>query len=254
MKKPINSCRKIALQQTIYNNKPFYMYLIDMKKLLVLFALLCIVSLGFNSCKPDDDYEAKDWPIPQEVLDYYFYKKGTFWVFENDKTGEKDTLRVENANKYWIDGSRGDKFEQGDIYIKSSLEGYTYRYYVNTQGSAGCIRGGSKNPCYNIKCAKYKTGDVLGESFVMYLPFEKGLIANGDFSSLSSKLTHIELSDSIDFNSQIFRLVIKINITHSLVANRKDMNFYWAKGKGLIQKENLTDNQTWKLIDYTLSL
>lgn len=231
------------------------MYLINMKKLLVLFALLCIVSFSVNSCKPDDDYVAKDWPIPQEVLDYYFFKKSTFWVFENDKTGEKDTLRVENTNKYWIDGSRGDRFEQGDVFIKSSLDGYTYHYYVNTQGSAGCIRDGKNNrPCYSIYCTKYKPGNFVGESSFLFYPFQKDYGGQADGSLQTSIIRMVDKKDSMEIETLSLKDVLIVNISNSIVSNRKNMTFYWAKGKGLIQKDNLTDNQTWKLIDHMITM
>ena len=99
-----------------------------MKKLYLLFALSLAGVFTFNSCNKDDDFEAKDWPIPQEVLDYYYFSAGSYWVFENDKTGDKDTLVVSSHRKYWIDGSNGDKYEQADVYINSSLDDYTYHY------------------------------------------------------------------------------------------------------------------------------
>ncbi len=223
-----------------------------MKKLLVLIIpLLCLTLPTLQSCKPDDDYEAKDWPIPQEVLEYYYFKKGSFWVFENDKTGEKDTLRVENTNKYWIDGSRGDKFEQGDVFIKSSLDGYTYLYYVMTQGSAGCIRDGKNNrPCYSIYCSKYKPGNFVGESTFLFYPFQKDYGAQADGSLLTSIVRMVEKKDSMKTETLSFKEVMIVNISNSIVSNRKNMNLYWAKDVGVIKKENLTDNETWNLVRY----
>jgi hypothetical protein len=223
-----------------------------MKKLYLLFALSLAGAFVFNSCNKDD-FEAKNWPIPQEVLDYYYFSAGSYWVFENDKTGDKDTLVVSSHRKYWIDGSNGDKYEQADVYINSSLDGYTYHYYVMTQGSAGCIRGGAKNPCYSIMCSKFKTGDVFGESISMFYDIRVGFESFGDFSSDKSRLKIKEFYTSLSTSGNLFNKVVKVEITYSLISNRKDIIFYWAKDAGIIKKENITDSQTWNLIDYKLT-
>ena len=223
-----------------------------MKKLYLLFALSLAGVFIFNSCNKDDDFEAKDWPIPQEVLDYYYFPAGSYWVFENDKTGDKDTLEVTSRRKYWINGSNGDKYEQADVYINSSLDGYTYHYYVMTQGSAGCIRDGSNHPCYVVRGVKFKIGNVLSESLSLLLPYQKNYGGNADFSSQTSKIIVSNYLDSLEVSPWNFYSIIVINITNSVMANRKDMNFYWAKDAGIIKKENTTDNQTWNLIDYKI--
>ncbi len=223
-----------------------------MKKLYLLLALSLSGVFIFNSCNKDDDFEAKDWPIPQEVLDYYYFPTGTYWVFENDKTGDKDTLTVKSRRKYWIDGSRGDKYEEADVYINSSLDGYTYHYYVMTQGSAGCIRDGFDKPCYSLLCSKYKSGNYVGENTVLKYYFKIGFSGYADLRP-GDKSRYL-VADVIDtsINNVNFNNVCKFFVNDCFTQNDKDINFYWAKGAGIIKKENTTDSQTWNLIDYKI--
>ena len=58
--------------------------------------------------------------------------------------------------------------------------------------------------------------------------------------------------DSLIVSGTTHRKVMVANITNSLVANRKEVNFYWAENVGIVRKENLTDNQTWNLIYYQI--
>ena len=224
-----------------------------MKKLYLLFALSLAGVFIFNSCNKDDDFEAKDWPIPQEVLDYFYFNQGSYWVFENDKTGDKDTLTVSSRRKYWINGSNGDKYEQADVYINSSLDGYTYHYYVMTQASAGCIRDAKNNrPCYSMLCSKYKSGNYVGESLNFVYPFQISYSGYAAAPSYNSTFTVEDSKDTLTLNSRKFFKILIFSIKKSVVNQKKDIKFYWAKDAGIIKKENITDSQTWNLIDYRI--
>ena len=223
-----------------------------MKKLYLLLALSLSGVFIFNSCNKDDDFEAKDWPIPQEVLDYYYFPAGTYWVFENDKTGDKDTLTVKSRRKYWIDGSRGDKYEEADVYINSSLDGYTYHYYVMTQGSAGCIRDGSKHPCYGINCSKFKSGEYVGESLSFTYPFQINYSGYAGPPSNNSTFIVENVLDTLTIKGIPHLSVLVFTVKSSIVDMKKNTKYFWAKGAGIIKKENTTDSQTWNLIDYKI--
>lgn len=222
-----------------------------MKKLYLLLIISFSGVFILNSCNKDD-FEPKDWPIPQEVLDYYYFPTGSYWVFENDKTGEKDTLAVTKRRKYWIDGSRGDRYEQGDVFISSSLDGYTYQYYVMTQGSAGCIRDGANHPCYGIYCSKFKSGDYVGESLSFAYPFQKNYSGFASAPTYNSTFVVDSFIDSIVINGDSFFKLLLISVKSSVVNQKKDTKYYWAKGAGIVQKENFTDGEIWNLINYKI--
>ena len=201
-----------------------------------------------NSCKRDNGDWGKSYPIPQEVLDYFYFQPGSIWVFQNDKTNTLDTITVNDASKRLQDGLKGDKYENARSVWYSSLDKYQYHYSVYTQGSAGCIREGSKWPCYMINLSKTKIGDVLSSSYAWFYPFQKGYGGRADFSSQPSQITMDNYFDSLKIADTTYYKVMVVKITNSLVANRKDTKFYWAKGVGIIKKENITDAETWNLI------
>lgn len=219
-----------------------------MKKLFTLLILTIPILLIIKSCKRGDD-DIKEWPIPQELLDYYYFKPGSMWVYENDKTGEKDTVIIKSAFKYWIDGNRGDRYEQAEVTYYSKTEGYSYFYYCNTQGSSSCIRGHRQNNgCYSLRCAKYKPGNYVGESLILSYKFFVGNWGYADLRSDSSKFEIKALYDSIEINTQIYTSVCKVHVNYCLTYQNKDVNFYWAKNIGIAKIENITDNENWNLI------
>jgi len=218
-----------------------------MKRLYHLFLIPAVLII--SSCKKDEGW-GKAYPIPQEVLDYFYFQPGSIWVFQNDKTNAIDTITVFKANKSMSNGFKGDKYEKANSEWLSTIDKYEYHYSMFTQGSAGCIKEGSKWPCYILTCTKLKTGDVFSESFSWFYPFKQGYGGDADHSSQTSTIVMDSFIDSLQLGTKIHYKVMVVKITNSLVANRKDTKFYWAKGVGIIKKENITDGENWNLIYY----
>ncbi|HYG17120.1 MAG TPA: hypothetical protein VEC12_15290 [Bacteroidia bacterium] len=224
-----------------------------MKIYIFFFIFMLPLLVGVNSCKPSEtpapsnNNWPKEWPIQQEVLDYFYFKSGSMWIYENDKTGKQDTVVITKSNKNWVE-FKDEKYEKAESYYLSSFEGYTYIYSSFTQGTSGCIKAGSKWPCYNLMCSKFKPGNSLGESISWVFPFKKDYTGTADFSGQTSNFKIIETIDSIKIQNVTYLNVVKINITNAIVFYRKDINVLWAKGAGIICRENVTDGETWDLI------
>ncbi len=246
-----------------YNNVTFYKCLstkqFRMKKLFILFLLYLPAMLVFNACDggepapPPTNQWPKNWYIPQEVLDYFYFKQGSYWVYENDKTGQVDSVFVTtNVKTVTTPTSQGERYEVAAIDAVSSLDGYTYKYGLSMQGSAGCIKDGSKWPCYIIDCNKFKTGDVLGSTSYLILPFQKGYggQANGSFES---KITMKDTLNDIEIDGKSYLNIVIVNLNPSLTNNKKNYNYYWSKNIGIVKKENLTDTENWNLIRYHIN-
>ncbi|HYG14178.1 MAG TPA: hypothetical protein VEC12_00390, partial [Bacteroidia bacterium] len=149
-----------------------------------LFMLLFVVCV--NSCKPSEtpapnnnNNWPKDWSVPQEVLDYYYFKPGSMWVYENDKTGQRDTVVATQSTKKWGNGQNDEKYQTAETILYSNLENFYYRYYVSMQGASACIKDGSNHPCYILFYSKYKPGNALGEGMSCVFPFQKKLWRSG---------------------------------------------------------------------------
>ena len=226
-----------------------------MKKAYLLLVFLMPLSIAIHSCKPEkpatpDDNWPKEWYIPQEVLDYFYFNQGSYWVYENDKTGERDTLvLVQNGRGLTNATPQGERYEVAYTELVSKRDGFTYKYGINTQGSAGCIKGGSQRPCYGVTCYKYKIGNVIGEGMALILPFQKdyGGQANGSFTSI---ITMKDTLNKMTVGGKEFSDIVIVNIDPSITDNKKNFNYTWSKSVGLIKKENISNGETWKLIQY----
>ena len=217
-------------------------------KTIILLLISITLTLAVNSCKPDDKADM-EWPIPQELLDYFSFKTSSMWVYENDKTGDKDTITITDNTLVWSNWQEGERFQQANVYYKSSLDGYTYRYYSNTFGSSNCIKmKGSGSPCYSLHCSKYKPGNYIGENVMFQFFFKLNNWGFADNRGSTSKFEIKEIHDSLTIAGTLYKSVAKVFISDCFTQEDKDMNFYWTKDYGIARKENITDNETWNLI------
>lgn len=222
-----------------------------MKKLSLFIVIAVITLISSNSCKKD--FQPGEFPIPQELLDYYYFKPGTFWVYKNDKTGEIDTTVIMDARRGWNEGTKGDKYEQAEVYINSSLDGYTYKYFVYTQPSSGCIKDNKNNPCYVINCIKTKPGNYVGEQIVFTYFIKIGYSGySGVKGTNYSTFNVLSYNDSTALNGTYYYSVCKFSLIPCFIQNDKNIIFNWAKNIGIIRKENKTDNENWDLMYYQI--
>ena len=121
-----------------------------------------------------------------------------------------------------------------------------------TQASAGCIRDASTHPCYGMQCSKYKAGDYVGESLNFVYPFQISYSGYAAAPSYNSTFTVEDSKDTLTLNSRKFFKILIFSVKKSVVNQKKDIKFYWAKDAGIIKKENITDSQAWNLIDYKI--
>ena len=78
------------------------------KQFLKLAFVATVLLLFGNSCEDNNPPKPKD-PVTivytlGEVKDYILFKKGTYWIYENDKTGTIDSQ--------WVSGSTLGKYTQ----------------------------------------------------------------------------------------------------------------------------------------------
>ena len=132
------------------------------KTILLLFSLFFIFS-----CRKDKSIEPiKTYGVGSDIKDYCFFKPGTWWVYEDSLTGNIDSVYVTNYSNYKFDAnlSYNEKpahCEYLQINTYSSLDGYKYNYWINTQWA-------SENLIYNVvSCFR---GNVFFSKFKFLLP------------------------------------------------------------------------------------
>jgi hypothetical protein len=132
-------------------------------------ALFCIVQLQTRTCLDPNGPQCGEATTIDEMMEWVYFKTGTYWVYREQNTGVLDTMTVYfDYNGVSATGNREFK-----IKILSSLDGYTYEYWFNDSWSGDC----SLFPgcyCRTVDCEKYKIGDFAGGNHVFIFPLKKG--------------------------------------------------------------------------------
>lgn len=94
----------------------------------------------------------------QNVKHFFYFKVGSWWVYEEESSGLRDsvyvTLALENPNNYDF-----------DVEVFSSHQDYYYRFRPIKVNSSSCPSNGSIcSRCIQVKRSKYKPGDFVNES------------------------------------------------------------------------------------------
>lgn len=215
-----------------------------------LLLLLSFTIVTLSCCKPDDDSEPQVYHflLPQEVKDYYAFKDGTYWVYENDKTKELDSITVffhQSKIDTIIDTERNHKliFEIFRLITYSHRDDYKTEYYP--------LPPVPENPSANaviIEREKYKTGDYIGVTSLLFHPFIKG-------SKKYTSKGEIVLNDILPeftIKNNSFLNVLYYHNTFDITNNKSDMDYFIAKNVGIVMMRNNTTNETWNLIRHNI--
>ena len=204
-----------------------------MKYLLFITALFTI----FAACdKPDDPVET--YYLDKEMYDYVIFPTGSWWVYEEENSGQKDTVKVIKTDHLIND--------------RTSI-GYNFEMYFNKNFSS----------LYNAEFITRATAFTEGYLNKSVLEVESGTnlavstdfiseMENGDTLNLGQvgeiyayKEDIIEISNTEYTNIRYFEKELETGPTHVKVS-------YFSKNIGLIKKE-LWNGELWNLIDYHIN-
>ena len=221
-----------------------------LKLTFVVFSLIAITAL--HSCKP----EPPDPPPTDlgffglgEAKDYVYFKKGTWWVYQNTRTGKYDTIVVynnildtsERISKKWkyID-------EVFAVDSKSLSTGHHYHFYER-YGPVDVINQPRNLIIPNLERREPFEGDIKP----FYYPFNDEI---ADYC--------LTLRDTMIINGYAYKNVAIFYLIYDDIEpvplSRKAAKYYWAKNYGLVRKD-LFESQfqgdtstlyhSWKLIN-----
>lgn len=195
--------------------------------------LLCIAvaASSLQSCKPDTpDPGPKDLGFfgLGEAKDYVYFKPGTWWVYENTRTGLRDSIVVtysildtlEQANNKWRFTN-----EVFSVRSKSMTDGYNYKL-IQIEQTVESI----DEPKNFIIPTLERSNPYEGEIEPFYYPFDN--YKNGYF--LTKKDTMI-INNKIYHDVAVFYLVR--DAIEPVPRNGKPAKYYWAKKYGLVRKD-----------------
>jgi hypothetical protein len=214
----------------------------------IITLLLCtLILLG---CK-------KDEPIPcqetgnencediQNVKHFFYFKVGSYWVYEEETSGDLDTVYVTEA-------SENPTNYDFDVRVYSTYQDYFYHFWPEYYGAGSCQDSGPIcSACLRVKRSKYKPGEYVGEGRSFIFVMEVGdfeYVPNTAFTN--NKIIIDAKYDSYLIDTLIFNRTVKMHELNTFIEDKQPTNHYFSEDVGLIRKELLDSNKVWNLIDY----
>ncbi len=183
------------------------------------------------------------------VKDWFYFDIGSRWVYEEENTGQRDTVIVTSS---WSDTGSFEFTTR----VFSSYDRYYYRCWANSAiryGDDKLVKKSTRST--SVKRSKGKDGDYVGEStcFVFY-PIAGYSQPNNSLAAITDNILYIDSTFfSMELTDQEFVNVIKVRGDHSTTEEGQPTIHYYANGVGLIRKELIDSNQVWNLISYSVS-
>jgi hypothetical protein len=200
--------------------------------ILLLNVLAALYSCGPEPIEPIKKTELGFLPLG-EAKDYVYFKKGTWWVYKNTKTGLKDSIVVtfslldtleQNSQRWHFTN------ELFDVQSKSLSDGYHYDFYMRSLSAEvtdfkwGCIPTMERSNPYE------------GDLDPFYYPFDLFKDKSGDYEAFC-----ITVRDTMIISNKIYKDVaifyIKRDPIEPLPMEGNAAKYYWARNYGLIQKD-----------------
>lgn len=214
--------------------------------------LLLLLPFALATCKDKEPVWRTYGPYYMgEMRDYVSFKKGTWWVYENTVTKERDSMVLQ-----WVtldtftytdnyDGKSENKIikEKLEYMVYSYLNGYSYRHYMETPSVWSGMPDRNYGTFYLIR-NKSKPGDYAGWDVSFIYPFEIG--HNWDATIISS-------DTFLTINGKRYDDVVHLEIQHPQQST-PNKQYYWAKNYGLVYFE-VRNNQVaekkeyWQLVN-----
>jgi len=196
--------------------------------------LLILIIISFFSCSKDEE---KETPQPvgtiSSSLHPFLFKKGSYWIFKNQNTGQLDSVVVNSISK--------NIFTVGPSHPGQGSQGQEEYYNINYLSTI--------NGSYDEQLIGYVISKGLFSGGYVYLSNHK----IGE-ESLNAKLTNIY--DSLSIESNLYQNVVKMeNSKDSYLTS--DLNLYYVDSIGLVKKEIISNDSiidTWNLLRYSVNL
>lgn len=217
---------------------------------IVLLALT--IALIVASCKKEKtpyetcpDSGSANCENVQNIKNFFYFKVGSWWVYEEETSGERDSIYVTEA-------SEDPNTYNFDVRMYSTYEDYYYHYWPVYALTSNCPDNGTIcTQCLTVMRSKYKPGDFVAEEECFYFVPKVGFKAVNYNVHCTNNMLMIEQGfDSININQiQLLRtFVLKEDCTSSQ-GNQKT-RFYYSENCGVSKKELLDSSQIWNLVNY----
>lgn len=218
-----------------------------LKKFIIHILLIVCLCISLSNCKHEPDpngAQCGDAQTIDEMKQWVLFKPGTYWIYEEETSGERDTVTVTE----YFDGLSAGGFAAFGCVMHSSFDGYDYDYWFNDSYSGIS----SQDNCFarRIECSKSKPGDHFGNAYVYSFPLkldrQAGINATTD---LFGYLTIIDYPFVWSSSFDTLVSCVKFNTPYAVQHNWTEANYILSKNFGIVQKELVELEQNWFLIE-----
>lgn len=222
------------------------------------FIAFCVfVSINFIACKSDPKPKEEQRMGPfyfGKYADYFWFKPGTYWIYENNRTGELDTCTLTSIERDTV-----TLFYEHPMFKRW----YTYEsinYLVYTRHKYGYVNYSTRYGC--MTCPTMDTFRVITRDFsrgLFKFPWNNSIVNSGFYPTMM-------VNDST-FN-EVYRFDFTLDsglpfwddtkLLWGINGTAPYSSYYWASGVGLIQikyKTHLStgmDSAYWNLKSYKI--
>jgi hypothetical protein len=176
------------------------------------------------------------------MKEWYYFKTGSWWVYEEENTGAIDTITVYH---HW-DGLVGGTYEGFEWYGISTFDEFKYFYSFNTSYTIHCLNT-PECDCHKLARGKGMSGNFVGEGQNFLYPI---ILYNYTGSGGPCSVTAI--LDSLSVGTCIYYNVMETNVPVDYSEYDNHTSYKWAKNVGIIQFKNLDLGTSWILKDYSV--
>ncbi len=213
-------------------------------------SLLCLFTLLFLVCckhEPPPKVCQYDSSV-EEMKKWYYFKTGTWWVYQEQNTGLLDTITV----YYDWEGLSQSGYDGFEWFSISSLTGIDYRYRFNSSYSIHCLSE-RECTCHKVNRSKAQPGGFVGDEWLFLFPLIEGNYNNIDAyvggEWIGGKTTCVETNLSAVVGNDTLVNVVRWNVDYDAsMEGYPPSTYYLAENVGFIKMEYPSLNL--KLIDY----
>lgn len=196
--------------------------------------------LDYCELNPDECVDIR------EVKNWFYFDFGSYWVYEEENTGKRDSLYV--IETYSDTGSH--KFTTR---LQSSYDGYDYVYRTETALTTfknHMVKKSDKST--GVYRVKTRPGDFVASDrcFLFYPKVGMWGFNYGGIGTTNDTIIIEAIYDDYLVSDEFFSNVVAIRERYTAIEELQPTWHYFAEGVGLIKKELLDSNQVWNLVDY----
>jgi len=174
-----------------------------------------------------------------EMKNWYYFKTGSWWVYQEQTTGDLDTVTV-----YYDWAGFNTSGTQGfEWYCNSSFDGFNYKYRFNDSYSIHCLTA-AECTCHKVSRSKTQPGNFVGEGWIFLFP----LIEGNYTASGTGWCTLISLYPEYTVGSLTYFNVAEWDIPDDDSEQNVHMKYWIGENAGIVRYQNINLKTDWVCI------